>query len=431
MVEVLDVAGLARTFIREPARHTNDRLPYVMDPSAGSGTFLLAAMHAVTARIEKDRKTLATNADVRDSLNRWLPEGAPNTWAAEFLYGIEKREDLTTSTKVNMVLHQDGHTHVYKDDALAPLNEIAARHHEEKFRTHLEPGSGYLRPVAESMDVIITNPPFSLTLDAGVIASLSTTFELSQQRNSENLFLERWYQLLRPGGRLGAVLPESFFSTPENADARRFLFHHFHVRAIVSLPSHAFQPWTPTRTSLLFARRKEPKEIKQWGDFYDATYQDLNFSYRSARAALRRLRFPKETENEQDLAPAREELVFQLNALDVSNIPPLDTIDGVNRAQTVFGSIDIKQIAFSRTVRALADDESYLGLVVSEIGYRRTRRGESSKRNDLFRAKVTNGKTSTIIRNLSLNSAGGQWVIYRDGSSEDALSQLDVANLWQ
>ena len=164
MVEVIDVAGMARQFIGDSSRHINDRLPYIMDPSAGSGTFLLAAMRSVTNRLEQDRASLATNADVRDVLARWLPENATNTWAAEFLYGIEKREDLATSTKVNMVLHQDGHTHVYKDDALDPLNDIASRHHEEKFRTHKDRDSGYAKPVAETMDAIITNPPFSLTL---------------------------------------------------------------------------------------------------------------------------------------------------------------------------------------------------------------------------------------------------------------------------
>lgn len=430
MVEALGIPGLARQYVRDPALHINDRLPYIMDPSAGSGTFLLAAMHAVTSRLQEDRVLLATNADVRDVLTRWLPESAPNTWAAEFLYGIEKREDLATSTKVNMVLHQDGHTHVYKDDALAPLNEIASRHNEEKFRTHTDRKSGYPMPVAETMDVVITNPPFSLTLDAAVIASLSRTFTLSQQRNSENLFLERWYQLLKPGGRLGAVLPESFFSTPENAAARRFLFHHFHVRAIVSLPVHAFQPWTPTRTSLLFAQRKTAAAIKEWGDRYNENEQSLNLSYRHATAALRRLRSPRKNETYDDLRPAREELTFQLKGLGVNDVPPLATDRDIEKARQLLSSIDVSQIAFSRTVSALASEESYVGIVVAEIGYRRTKRGETNKRNDLFLATVTVNDETTVIRNLSLNAAGGKWRISTDASGVEALSQLIKADLW-
>jgi type I restriction enzyme M protein len=428
MVEVLDVGGLARQFLRDPSRHTNDRLPYVIDPSCGSGTFLLAAMRSVTGQLQRNRESLATNADVREALNRWLPETAPNTWAAEFLYGLEKREDLATSTKVNMVLHQDGHTHIYKDDALAPLDQIAARHSEEKFRTHNEHASGYPRPVAATMDVVITNPPFSLTLDAIILESLSQTFSLSTQRNSENLFLERWYQLLNPGGRLGAVLPESFFSTPENVSARRFLFHHFHVRAIVSLPPHAFQPWTPTRTSLLFAERKTAAEILAWGEAYDTNKQDLELSRRSATTTLNRLRSPRATDDKVIQARVRGELHGHLRILGIDSSPELTTKADLDQVQELLRGIDVEQIAFARTVGTLASDESYCGITVTEIGYRRTKRGETNRRNDLFNAAVTIEGVTTSVRNL--NSAASSWCITTTNTDDDALSLLRRANLW-
>jgi type I restriction enzyme M protein len=279
----------------------------------------MATMRAVTARLTEDRATLGTNRNVREAIERWLPSRAPNTWASEFLYGIEKREDLAASTKVNMVLHQDGHTHIYNDDALAPLDDIADRHREEKFRTHHSSDDGqYKFPVAETMDVVITNPPFSLTLDAAVQADLASTFSLAGERNSENLFVERWFQLLGEGGRLGAVLPESFFSTAENETARRFLFAHFHVRAIVSLPPHAFQPWTPTRTSLLFAKRKTNREIARWNTTYSKHESDLQASLGVAKRSVTRLLNPQEGDTEASLGKVTAQLSKHLRDLDVA-----------------------------------------------------------------------------------------------------------------
>lgn len=57
-----------------------------------------------------------------------------------------------------------------------------------------------------------------------------------EKKNSENLFVERWYQLLRENGRLAAVLPESVFDTTENKYIRLFLYKYFKIKAVVSLP---------------------------------------------------------------------------------------------------------------------------------------------------------------------------------------------------
>ena len=92
---------------------------------------------------------------------------------------------------------------------------------------------------------------------------------LATKTNSENLFIERYYQLLKEGGRLGVVLPESVFDTTENKYIRLFLFKYFNVKAIVSLPQVTFEPYTSTKTSLLFAQKKTKKQVEQWNDLWD------------------------------------------------------------------------------------------------------------------------------------------------------------------
>lgn len=260
-LQVLDIEGLAEARIRSNSL-ASDKLPYIIDPSCGSGTFLLAAMKQITNHVTANRAKLAVDEDTKSFIRQQFVDGQENAWAGTFLYGIDASLTLSISTKVNMLLRQDGQAHIYNDDGLAPLNykepKLRGRAHEDK--------SVYSKKVAGTFDLVVSNPPFSITLDPHTINRLSDSFELAGDVNSENLFLERWYQLLKPRGRLGAVLPESFFSTKENLNARLFLFAHFNVKAIVSLPKEAFEPWTPTRTSLLFAEKKTVAEEKAWKD---------------------------------------------------------------------------------------------------------------------------------------------------------------------
>src|SRR5439155_8250317 len=98
-------------------------------------------------------------------------------------------------------------------------------------------------------------------------ASVQPNFEI--EGKSEAYFLERWYQLLKPQGRLGVVLPESFFSVEDDINGRLFLYKHFNIRAIVSLPNFAFSPHTTTSTSLLFASKKTQEEEERFQELWD------------------------------------------------------------------------------------------------------------------------------------------------------------------
>jgi type I restriction enzyme M protein len=104
-------------------------------------------------------------------------------------------------------------------------------------------------------------------------------FLYAEKKNSENLFIERWYQLLKEGGKLGVVLPDSVFDTNENLYIRLFLYRFFFIKAVVSLPQIAFQPYTPTKTSLLFATKKSTAEVEAW----DAAWRTASSEYSKLR----------------------------------------------------------------------------------------------------------------------------------------------------
>jgi type I restriction enzyme M protein len=243
------------------------KLPYIDDPACGSGTFLIEAMKLITHTIlVAQKEKLKKSRMVKDYVQEWFQPTASNKnihnrWAREFIYGAEDNEDLAMGTKVNMILHGDGNANIEKLDGLADFREF----HQDKLREkYVDQNHPYKLPRNEQFDLVISNPPFSLKEEHRTIAIYSTRFAYAERRNSENLFIERWYQLLKEGGRMGVVLPDSVFDTNENLYIRMLLYRFFWIKAVVSLPQVTFQPYTPTKTSLLFAVKKTQKEIENW-----------------------------------------------------------------------------------------------------------------------------------------------------------------------
>ena len=70
---------------------------------------------------------------------------------------------------------------------------------------------------------------------------------------SNIMFLERYSDLLKPGGRLCTIIDESVLNTDTDREARLFLLKNFLVRAIISLPQWAFfEAGSNVKTSILF-----------------------------------------------------------------------------------------------------------------------------------------------------------------------------------
>ena len=61
-------------------------------------------------------------------------------------------------------------------------------------------------------------------------------------------------------------MPESIFDTGENLRIRLFMYRYFQICAIVSLPYLAFNPFTSTKTALLFARKKTKDEVERYNE---------------------------------------------------------------------------------------------------------------------------------------------------------------------
>lgn len=118
--------------------------------------------------------------------------------------------------------------------------------------TSVQRGDGLRGVALPTADVVATNPPFAgrAPADGFDVGRLVRTPE------RDVLFLERALDLLRPGGRLGIVLPYNKASGAAFAALRRWLVGRARVFAIVGLPRETFLPHTSQRTFVLFAERR-------------------------------------------------------------------------------------------------------------------------------------------------------------------------------
>lgn len=388
-------------------------LPYMIDPSAGSGTFLIEYMKFITKNMKYRNRNadgynalLGTARAVKDKvLSDWFyPNHRENKWAQTYIYGSEINFNLGTAAKVNMILHGDGSTNIFVKDGLLPFSKYEketapnALHGSDKNELYQN------REVNGQFDLILTNPPFSVELDNDTKKSVKHDFMFGEKKNSENLFVERWYQLLRENGRLAAVLPESVFDTTENKYIRLFLYKYFTIKAVVSLPQISFEPYTSTKTSILFAQKKTAAEVKAWNDAWDSASKEYSHLVTQAKnliavanGAKQKAKLPsiKNLTAEQErkvLARMLKNYLTELdNELDADalinkyseELEDLCTID--KDTKDTFGFVNTWWV-FGEVASEL--DYAVFMAEADNIGYKRSKRGERPMPNDLYRTDL-------------------------------------------
>ena len=241
--------------------------PTVIDPSAGSGTFLVKAMERIFAGLAglAESPSDQLSERTREVLGKALNLPRRHAWAGDHCYGLEINSDLGLAAQINMLLHADGSSSIFTGpehgDGLASFAQYAQS--PELSTTSPHPLFGV--EMCERFDSLLSNPPFSVKYTQDEINRYKKSLETAARaKDSEVLFLDRWFQLLKPGGRLGAVVPNSLLDGIKSA-GRDYLLQRFWVRAVVSLPADAFYPHTLTKTSLVFAQKKTVEEMR--GEF--------------------------------------------------------------------------------------------------------------------------------------------------------------------
>jgi type I restriction enzyme M protein len=256
----------------------------VLDPACGTGGFLVIAMNRIITDLET---RLASEigkpkAEWSDDEKRVFQERISEIATSNF-FGFDLNPDLVKATKMNMVMNNDGSGNIYQTDSLLPPHEW-----ESEFRTELanalDVKTSSLRNAGSIgiFDVIITNPPFGSKIpikdppileqfDLGHIWARdkndrdqwTITTRLQSSVPPEQLFIERCIQLLKPGGRLGIVLPDSILGAPGLGHIREWLIQKTRIIASIDLHVDTFQPRNGTQTSVLFLQKKTPGEIHE------------------------------------------------------------------------------------------------------------------------------------------------------------------------
>jgi type I restriction enzyme M protein len=407
MLEAIDLDELTvRTW--ERSTHPENRMPYVIDPACGSGTFLLRAMQIMTRAIRSRSDELVADDDSSDFFARHLSEQRPNAWAESFIYGSDPKFVMAITAKVNMVLHGDGSAHIFKWDSLKPLStSIDRRIQPRPTQQRSIRAATYGREVSEGFDAVVSNPPFGITLAPETARALTKTYTLPKSSPSESLFLERWFQLLKPKGRLAVVVPESLLNTADAVEARMLLYRMFWIRGIVSLPRNLFIE-TPTLTSLLFAQRKTGQEIERWDAEWAKQEAEVQAQVAAGRIVVRTARretgTPARLQEQfiRVLSPIVDEdtaVLVQRKGLLRARLPDSvkNMTDGIDHygklLQTAGFRVLCRNEVFRRVVESLNYD--YPVYAVDEVGYKLSKRGERARPNQLMRLR-SRGSGSSI-----------------------------------
>ena len=224
---------------------TPSHLDRVIDACCGTGGFLIEALADMWQQI--DSNPALTNVQ-REALKSQV--------ATQSLYGIDVARDpaLARIARINMYLHGDGGSSIFQVDALdkqvreSTADTAEMKREKRELRDILAASSEGLA------DVALTNPPFAkfYSRDASAEATLLDDYELAfgshggsrrplASVSSMILFLERYYDLLRPGGRLVTVIDESLLGSHTYKELRAWIRRRWLIRAVVSLPGDAFQ----------------------------------------------------------------------------------------------------------------------------------------------------------------------------------------------
>lgn len=226
---------------------------YVIDPTCGSGGFLLEALLQVWNKLD------------REYAGRRELERIKTDFALNQVYGIEIHDILARICKINLLLHHDGHTNIEGDKSCLDTDFTKER----------------LNRGEENFHVVIGNPPFGDMIKEGDEDQLGNNslenFEISAGRvqvPSEHIIVEKSIRMLREDGVLGLVLPDGVLNNQgEQSNCpqlRSYLVKHGRILAVVSLPDYAFRKsGAQNKTSILFYKKFNYDEHVSFDNAYN------------------------------------------------------------------------------------------------------------------------------------------------------------------
>lgn len=231
----------------------------VLDTSCGSGGFLLYSLDKVR---EQASEFFDKAKEEKDHFRHW------HDFAEKNLFGIEINDQIARTAKMNMIIHDDGHTNVIASDGLLGDTEMRSKSGNKEFKYG-------------SFDFIVTNPPFGSVIKQTEKAYLHR-YNLGiketdwlgtnsngkgtprESQSTEILFLEQCHRFLTEHGYLAIVVPDGILTNSSLQYVRDNIEEMYRIVAVVSMPQTAFSATgAGVKSSVLFLRKHTNKQTEK------------------------------------------------------------------------------------------------------------------------------------------------------------------------
>ena len=224
----------------------------VLDACCGSGGFLIESLSEMLEKAKHDKNKSKIEDKIKNDL----------------IVGVDSVKKVVMTARMNMYIHKDGSSKIFHYNSLDKDIERAITNEKD-------PENEYQKKELKSIlkdnsfDVVLTNPPFATKYenkpDKGgrILKKYNLLHTLKRKNyNSNILFIERYFDLLKGGGRLLTVIDDSLLNGKNQSVYRKWIKDRFYVRAVISLPFNAFiNASTTIKTSVLFLEKKESEKL--------------------------------------------------------------------------------------------------------------------------------------------------------------------------
>ena len=229
--------------------------PTVIDACCGTAGFLIEVMAYLIAKLRNDNRF--TNVDRKN-----LEEQIKNSC----LFGVEANERVSHIARINMYLHGDGGSHIFQGDGLDAEPIIADDMSDER-KAEVEDHIDKIK--LGQFQIALTNPPFSMAYNVDnedekrILKQLPIAEDMASVK-SNVLFLQRYYDLLQPGGEMLIVIDDTVLNGSRQENIRRWIMDNFVILGVHSMPFNAFfKAKANIKTSVLHMRKKVSKTESQ------------------------------------------------------------------------------------------------------------------------------------------------------------------------
>lgn len=254
---------------------------FVLDTSCGSGGFLLHALDKVREQATEEYPDYEIDPDEKVDWKKYWHDFAENN-----LYGIELNEQIARTAKMNMIIHDDGHTNVISCDGLlqiTPEPEPLYKEEPQERDARLIRNENTIQIKGNEkfkenhFDFILTNPPFGSSVKQTEKAYLhqygfgvkeTDWLDLKglkkgrENQSTEVLFIEQAHRFLKAGkGILAIVIPDGILTNSSLQYVRDGIEEMFRIIAVVSMPQTAFSATgAGVKSSVLFLKKYSSEE---------------------------------------------------------------------------------------------------------------------------------------------------------------------------